>query len=153
MITRWQVRRGLPLQDLSGKRGFPDEGPPKGSGGPLDPSVQVPASQAKPASIPQPEPEVCYVTSAMVLVSVVRWKGVLEGCFRLDACKSSAFGRKTLDPSVLGAPSQAKPASEPKAKPEGGHVSTSGHLGGQGSAALKQMSEYMLGLHDSAVGL
>ena len=55
----WQVRRGLPLQDLSGKRGFPDEGPPKGSGGPLDPAVQVAAAQAaQPGSKPAPEAEV-----------------------------------------------------------------------------------------------
>ena len=87
VMMRWQVRRGLPLQDLSGKRGFPDEGPPKGSGGPLDSSVQVPASQAKPASKPQPEPEVGIVTQDLITLSGPRCRGVAEdkqlGCLQV----------------------------------------------------------------------
>ena len=46
-----QVRRGLPLQDLTGKRGFPDDGmPEKGSGGPLDPAAQPAPPKRRPVA-------------------------------------------------------------------------------------------------------
>ena len=47
-----QVRRGLPLQDLSGKRGFPDDGQPKGTGGPLDASYQGEQQQQQSPRMP-----------------------------------------------------------------------------------------------------